>query len=508
MKPVPPALASRSPLGWLLLCGPGAVIASMNIGTGELVFSSRGGALFGYQILFLFVLISLLKWGLVFASARHLVITGVHPYSRMKELPGPRGWFLLVLFLIACVVQPAWLSFLSGVLGNLISWVTGTMHMFNGAIDFIWAGIFLAVAILLTSLGGYTMLERIQIGIIFAMIASAIVTLFLYDPDWLEMIKGALIPQTLEYPEWLRTHQEYDKIAARPVWVETSTYVGVIGGSGFDYLAYTSWIRNKQWGRAGLSPATAKDFQEMAADPSHPARLWVRAPLIDLAVSFILIIVFSAVFVASGVIFLGPNEKVPDAANLLNLQSEFVTNLHPWLMPLYMIGAFLTMFGTVYGVLEIALTIARELARTVDARMAERHDKRIKKLTVLWCSIVAYILLAWMFFYQRMGGEPTILMTMITPANLFTGVFFCGLLCFLFPWMDRKFIPRPLRMSRWLLSLNLVSGVIFLVIGLKAYWDDKSRWFAICGMTVVIVVGLVGAWILGRVARERGVARP
>ena len=47
-------------LGWLALFGPGAVIASLTIGTGELIFSSRGGALFGYRILFLFLIIFIL----------------------------------------------------------------------------------------------------------------------------------------------------------------------------------------------------------------------------------------------------------------------------------------------------------------------------------------------------------------------------------------------------------------------------------------------------------------
>ena len=80
----------RRPLDWLKVFGPGAIIASLTIGTGELVFSSRGGALFGYRILFLFVVISLLKWSLVVASSRHMVLTGVHPYARMLDLPGPR----------------------------------------------------------------------------------------------------------------------------------------------------------------------------------------------------------------------------------------------------------------------------------------------------------------------------------------------------------------------------------------------------------------------------------
>ena len=109
----------RGLLGWLTVFGPGAIIASLTIGTGELIFSSRGGALFGYRILFLFVVISLLKWGLVVASSRHMVLTGVHPYQRMFDLPGPRGWCPLVLMLIAAVCLPIWISFHSGVLGNV-----------------------------------------------------------------------------------------------------------------------------------------------------------------------------------------------------------------------------------------------------------------------------------------------------------------------------------------------------------------------------------------------------
>ena len=71
----------RGPLDWLKVFGPGAIIASLTIGTGELIFSSRGGALFGYRILCVFAAICLLKFGLVVASSRHIVLTGVHPYA-------------------------------------------------------------------------------------------------------------------------------------------------------------------------------------------------------------------------------------------------------------------------------------------------------------------------------------------------------------------------------------------------------------------------------------------
>jgi hypothetical protein len=99
---------------WVRALGPGAIVASLTIGTGELVFSTRAGALFGYRVLGLFVAVLLLKWALVFASARHWVWSDVHPLRRWVELPGPRGWLPLVLLLLAVPAFPVWVSFTPG----------------------------------------------------------------------------------------------------------------------------------------------------------------------------------------------------------------------------------------------------------------------------------------------------------------------------------------------------------------------------------------------------------
>ena len=66
LPPLPKALTQRSFVGWLSLFGPGAIVASVTIGTRELIFSTRGGVLFGYNILFLFLTTrSLAFWNVV-----------------------------------------------------------------------------------------------------------------------------------------------------------------------------------------------------------------------------------------------------------------------------------------------------------------------------------------------------------------------------------------------------------------------------------------------------------
>ncbi len=494
---VEPALP-RGILAWIALFGPGAIVASLTIGTGELIFSTRGGALFGYRILFLFVIISILKWGLLLASARHIMLTGVHPYERMLELPGPRGWLPLMLLGTSTFCMPIWISFHSGVLGNLTSWVTGTQGALNGGGDYLWGILILLSVLSLSAVGGYSVLEKVQTAIVLIMVGCAAWTLLLYKPDWLAMLRG-IVPQALAYPPWLAS--KYPEIVEHSVWVETTRYVGVIGGAGFDYLAYTSWLREKGWGLASRR-ATPTELREIATDPHHVQRRWLRAPLVDSSISFGMVIAFSAVFVACGAIVLGPNQVLPNEDNLLNLQATMVTRIHPWLLPLYVVGAFLTMLGTLYGTVEIACIITNEIVRSFVRDWTTRKAQQVRRWCITWCATIALLILFGLFIRQILSpaGEnhPKILLNMLlTPVNLFTGVLFCSVVCFLNLWMDRRWLPKALQLPWWLAGLNLLSGIVFLGLGVKGYWDHPSRWFALTGLFSMAVGAIVLAALFG-----------
>lgn len=488
---LPPALLSRNPLAWLTIFGPGAVIASLTIGSGELIFSSRGGSLFGYRLLWFFFLILAFKWVLVYTTGRHMVLTGAHPFQRWMELPGPRGWFPLVFFLLAIVCFPVWVSFHAGTVGTLLSSLAGTGHSLRGGAHFIWGIATLGVVLLLVAAGGYATLERIQLVIILLMLLCVVTSLLLLHPPWLELLEGLLIPRALEYPSWVGQHAE---IASRPVWVETITYVGVIGGSGYDYLAYVSYLRAKRWGRAGAATANAAELDAMAADPNHLNRRWLRALWIDSILSFVSVLVFSGVFVACGAMILGPRHEVPSGENLLNLQAAFVTPVYPWLKPIYFVGAFLTIFGTLYGTIEVAPAVLREMVEAVNPKLAERQAARLRFWSVLWVSAGGFAVLVGSFLYAYRRGAESLpgLIPILTPANLFTGVLACGLICLISLWVDQRWLPRALRMRWPLVLLNVVAGLIFLFLGLKGYWDH-SGWIAFAILGGTLAVGWIAA---------------
>ena len=491
-------LFSGNPIAWLAVFGPGAVMASLTIGVGELIFSSRGGAIFGYRLLWFFFLVLALKWVLVFTSARHMVLTGAHPFQRWMALPGPRGWFPLVLFILAAVCFPIWVCFHAGTIGTLVSWLAGTEQGMGGGGYFVWGMGALGMVLVLSALGGYQALEKIQTVIILLMLLSVVVSLFFLRPDWLEFCKGLFLPQPLRYPDWL-TPEAHAEIMARPVWVEISTYVGVIGGSSYDYLAYVSYLRDKRWGQAGSRLATRDELEAMAGTPQHPNRRWLRAPLIDCTLSFLIVLIFTAVFVVCGAVVLGPQHKVPSGSNLLSLQAEFVTSIYPWLKYVYFSGALLAILGTLYGTIEVAPAILREIATAFAPERAPVLDRRLRFWSVLWVGLGGLAVLVWSLanhLAHGAKGTPS-LIAILTPANLFTGVLGCGLICGLNIWMDRVFLPRRLRMPRWLVFSNAVAGLAFLLVGIKAYWDH-SRWQALGMLAATVAIGWGVAWIINR----------
>src|SRR6185436_8084309 len=177
----------------------------------------------------------------------------------------------------------------------------------------------------------------------------------------------------------------HPEVAARPVWVETITYIGVLGGSGYDYLAYVSYLRSKQWGNAGTSTPH---------NPEQIDRRWLRALWIDSLLSFLAVLIFAAVFVAAGAKVLHPQHQVPGGTNLLTLQAAFVSRLYPWLQPLYFVGAFLAIFGTLYGTIEVAPTVLRELIEAFKPGTSAARARTIRSRAVWWTGLGGFVVTA------------------------------------------------------------------------------------------------------------------
>ena len=175
---LPPELKGGFNLRMLGFFGAGAIIASVTIGSGETLFASRGGAIFGYALLWCFVGGAIMKGVQVYTGARHLTLTGEHPMTHWGSLPGPRNWVPIVIGVLSLLCFPFWLAGLPVMLGKIINWIFD-LGVGNDAQFLLlartWATIAIIVAVALTWLQTYSILERAQtviVGLLILLLCS------------------------------------------------------------------------------------------------------------------------------------------------------------------------------------------------------------------------------------------------------------------------------------------------------------------------------------------------
>jgi Mn2+/Fe2+ NRAMP family transporter len=320
--PEPPeSLRGRLSLGTALaFFGPGAIVASLTIGSGEVIFASRAGAVFGYAALWVVFIGLFSKAALVYAANHYITVSGEHPMSRFAKIfPGPRGWFPLLIGILAIASFPTFASGLSIGLGTYLQ----QLGWGNAQV---WAIGLIVVAAGIAYLGGYEPLEKFQIAVVALLLVLVIASAFVTAPNLLGVL-GGLIPGPLAYEPWVA--EKYPDVVARPVFVEIVTFVGALGGGMYDYVGYTGLLREKKWGLLGHRDVDAIEdrianldrgaqipLSERPEDVTN-ARQWVRAPLGDVALSFAALGIFTLVFIINGVTILNEQQQVPADENIL-----------------------------------------------------------------------------------------------------------------------------------------------------------------------------------------------
>ena len=181
----------------------------------------------------------------------------------------------------------------------------------------------------------------------------------------------------------------------------------------------------------------------------------------DSGVSFACVVIFTMAFVVLGAAVLRPQHIVPEGMQLLSVQADFLTLLHPALVYLYQLGVFTAFFGTIMAAYELYTRTTHECLRPIVRRLREVPVGRLRPWVVGYCGIGG-VAIMWM------GGNPV---SIVTPAAIFGGVLTCGLWCLLMVWTDHRFLPAPLRMGWPLRVLNLVSGVFLTGWGLRSAFD-------------------------------------
>jgi len=457
--------------------GAGAIIASVTIGSGETLFASRGGAVFGYTLLWCFVASAIMKGIQVYGASRYMVLTGEHPMTHWAYLPGPKNWVPITMAFLSLICFPFWQAALPLVLGrDIINWIfhiEGSKEQLLLMARF-WGTLSILSVVVLMWLQTYELLERAQVLIVGLLLACIFAAMVAAKPDWYAVLLGIFTPTVPKYQPWVV--EKFPDIAVVPPWLEMCTYLGAVGGGTYDYLGYVGCLREKAWGAVGTAHGPYEIDEHRPSEPIkidlepenvRRGRRWLIPVQIDTFVGFFCVMVFAICFVVMGAHILHPQQNIPADSQLLEPQAEFLTSMHPSLLYVYQVGIFMAFFGTIYGAYEIYFRTGYECLLPISKRLRKVPFNTFRRGMVLYCASLGLLFL-WTL------DNP---LAMIRPAATLGGVFTCGLWCLAMLWTDAKFLPQPLRMPPVLRVLTFVSGVVMTVLGAIGLWDYVASWF-------------------------------
>ncbi|MEZ6044165.1 MAG: hypothetical protein R3C11_00990 [Planctomycetaceae bacterium] len=289
----PERLRKLSLRNFFAFVGPGLIIASVTIGSGELVWASRSGAIFGYSLLWCFLVAGIFKGVQVYVAARHLALTGEHPLVTWKGLPGPPLWFPLLIALPTLMVMPIGFSSIAEILGGYLRELTGissTEEMigpFTG-VEFwenVWGGAVLTLCFILAIVSPLNTLERVSAVVLRIDYSLCRHLRHLLSPRSRAVLTGLLIPTVPEYDEWVLADftgaSTFSDRKSR--WKSPSLPECCREGDG-----RLCWLRRddprQEMGNRRFTSRFKRQLEQLSSEQISRAKIWTRAAMLDVVI--------------------------------------------------------------------------------------------------------------------------------------------------------------------------------------------------------------------------------
>ncbi|KAA0001839.1 MAG: hypothetical protein FE048_04825 [Thermoplasmata archaeon] len=456
----------RKYIKYLAFFGPGAIVASVTIGQGQLILGPQIGAWAGFKLLWLITL-SVASYIIAYVGCRFMLLSGINMMDlfAIKTKKGLLNWlFIAIIF----IFTPLFIAAIVTTMGETMAWIIGKGHYL------FWGILFCLLAAILAIVGRYKLVEYSQAFFVAILAIGAIISVILLKPYLLDILPNYfMIGNVPEYPEWVV--REFPTVAEKPVPLIMLGYLGTLTLTIITIVSYSGWIKVKRWGifknndnpdefsqrlfsifrKKGKITYLPEDEKEI-----KKSRILLKPVIVDMAIAFTIVAIASSAYMIAGAYLLGPQPdgtyRLPSDINLLKEQAVIFSNIAPWLKPLYQVSVFFALFGTVYGGFEAVSRMLYETSKSVSEKIRSLPYRKFMFYLLIYM-LVTGLPLAILGYY----GLSIILMLSIT--LLFIGVFGVIIYGIAAIYMSQKFLPEKYKMSRILLAAAIVSVMLMMV---------------------------------------------
>lgn len=351
------------PEGWgrLKLLGPGFLWMVSAAGSGELLFTPRVGAQYGYSLLWAVVAAVVLKWFINREVGRFAVCTGASIIDGFASIPGPRHWALWLILLPQLFVAVTAIAGLAGGAATALALaLPGDLRL--------WMIVSTLTSSALVVWGGYRKVEKAAIAIATALALSSIAAALSVGPEPAALARGLVpaVPADVDYGEIL-------------------PWLGFLLSGAAGLMWYSYWVRAKGYGAPPTPPSQWAAWNE---DERRRLRGWLKQMTLDCTVAVVGTLIVTLAFLILGTELLGPRKLVPEedkvAATLGRLLGDVWRPVGFWFM---VFGVFVGFWDTVMsdqdGHGRLFANGTALLGRAFGLRGAWTDEPRLRRLYVL-----------------------------------------------------------------------------------------------------------------------------
>jgi len=379
--------------------GPGMVLAASIVGSGELIATTTLGAQVGYVALWVILLSCAVKPAVQAELGRYTVATGETGLEALDAVPGPRLGVSWILWAWAATV---FLSLLQ--VGGMYGGVAQVMNLLVPAVPVrAWALGLLALTLALVLGGGYERVERL------ALVKVALFTL-------LTVLAAIVLTRQGEHFSWALVADGLRfRLPAAGIATAVAVY-GITGVGATELFMYPYWCVEKGYARF-VGP------RDGSASRLRRARGWIHLMHADIATSMVLYTLATVAFYLLGAGVLSPLGLVPSARDMIPTLSRLYTDtLGHWVLPLFYLGATVTLYGTIFAATAAHARLYADLCRVMGLFERDDYARRLawrRRFTVL---LTVVPVLLYLFFESPVkmvvaGGVSQSVMLPITGAG-------------------------------------------------------------------------------------------
>ncbi len=309
--------------------GPGFVLSAAIVGSGELIATTMLGAKAGFVALWVIVLSCIVKVALQIEFGRHTIAHGQTCMEAINDLPGGKlfgtGWMVWIWL----ALWPVKILQVGGIVGG----VAMLLHMVLPGVSVpAWCWIAAIIVALLVSLERYKMIEKSSLFLIALFTALTLTSVIAlawtpYAASWDDFASGFSF-----------------QLPAGSMLVVVGAF-GLTGVGGDEIMQYTYWLLEKGYA-AYVGPFDGSEAWH------RRARGWTRVMMLDALLSMMAYTVTTIAFFVLGAAVLHARGEIPSEDRLIETLASMYTNtLGPWAKWVFLAGAFLVLFSTLFAAL-------------------------------------------------------------------------------------------------------------------------------------------------------------